>query len=91
IDPVNAALNKLDKQQQDLAKFKSKGMVDADTFDLYSKKIEETRNRLTGFRDDLGKTGQSAAQTAFAMRMIPAQMTDIIVGLSTGQSPFMVL
>lgn len=91
IDPVNAALNKLDKQQQDLAKFKSKGMVDIDTFDLYSKKIEETRNRLTGFRDDLGKTGQSAAQTAFAMRMIPAQMTDIIVGLSTGQSPFMVL
>ncbi|GKN28049.1 tail protein [Klebsiella variicola] len=91
IDPVNAALNKLDKQQQDLAKFKSKGMVDTDTFDLYSKKIEETRNRLTGFRDDLGKTGQSAVQTAFAMRMIPAQMTDIIVGLSTGQSPFMVL
>ncbi|MFI4608373.1 phage tail length tape measure family protein [Klebsiella pneumoniae] len=91
IDPVNAALNKLDKQQQDLAKFKSKGMVDTDTFDLYSKKIEETRNRLTGFRDDLGKTGQSAAQTAFAMRMIPAQMTDIVVGLSTGQSPFMVL
>lgn len=91
IDPVNAALNKLDKQQQDLAKFKSKGMVDTDTFDLYSKKIEETRNRLTGFRDDLGKTGQSAAQTAYAMRMIPAQMTDIVVSLSTGQSPFMVL
>ncbi len=91
IDPVNAALNKLDKQQQDLAKFKSKGMVDTDTFDLYSKKIEETRNRLTGFRDDLGKTGQSAAQTAYAMRMIPAQMTDIVVGLSAGQSPFMVL
>ncbi|EPE8723492.1 phage tail length tape measure family protein, partial [Klebsiella variicola] len=91
IDPVNAALNKLDKQQQDLAKFKSKGMVDTDTFDLYSMKIEETRNRLTGFCDDLGKTGQSAAQTAYAMRMIPAQMTDIIVGLSTGQSPFMVL
>lgn len=91
IDPVNAALNKLDKQQQDLAKFKSKGMVDTDTFDLYSKKIEETRNRLTGFRDDLGNTGQSAAQTAYAMRMIPAQMTDIVVGLSTGQSPFMVL
>lgn len=91
IDPVNAALNKLDKQQQDLAKFKSKGMVDTDTFELYSKRIEETRNKLTGFRDDLKKTGQSAAQTAFAMLMIPAQMTDIVVGLSTGQSPFMVL
>ncbi len=91
IDPVNAALNKLDKQQQDLAKFNSKGMVDTDTFELYSKRIEETRNKLTGFSDDLKKTGQSAAQTAFAMRMIPAQMTDIVVGLSTGQSPFMVL
>ncbi|EMM0034724.1 phage tail length tape measure family protein [Klebsiella aerogenes] len=91
IDPVNAALNKLDKQQQDLAKFKSKGLVDTDTFELYSKRIEETRNKLTGFSDDLKKTGQSAAQTAFAMRMIPAQMTDIVVGLSTGQSPFMVL
>ncbi|EPG6260087.1 TPA: phage tail length tape measure family protein [Klebsiella aerogenes] len=91
IDPVNAALNKLDKQQQDLTKFKSKGMVDTDTFELYSKRIEETRNKLTGFSDDLKKTGQSAAQTAFAMRMIPAQMTDIVVGLSTGQSPFMVL
>lgn len=91
IDPVNAALNKLDKQQQELAKFKSKGMVDTDTFELYSKRIEETRNKLTGFRDDLGKTGMSARQTAFAMRMIPAQMTDIVVGLSTGQSPFMVL
>ncbi|HBV6392779.1 TPA: phage tail length tape measure family protein [Klebsiella aerogenes] len=91
IDPVNAALNKLDKQQQDLVKFKSEGMVDTDTFELYSKRIEETRNKLTGFSDDLKKTGQSAAQTAFAMRMIPAQMTDIVVGLSTGQSPFMVL
>ncbi|MEM0651839.1 phage tail length tape measure family protein [Klebsiella huaxiensis] len=91
IDPVNAALNKLDKQQQELAKFKSKGMVDTDTFELYSKRIEENRNKLAGFRDDLGKTGMSAKQTAFAMRMIPAQMTDIVVGLSTGQSPFMVL
>lgn len=91
IDPVNAALNKLDKQQQELAKFKSKGMVDTDTFELYSKRIEETRNKLAGFRDDLGKTGMSAKQTAWAMRMIPAQMTDIVVGLSTGQSPFMVL
>ena len=91
IDPVNAALNKLDKQQQQLAKFKSKGMLDDETFDVYSKKIEEARNRLTGFSDQLKTTGMSAKQTAFAMRMIPAQMTDIVVGLSTGQSPFMVL
>jgi len=91
IDPVNAALNKLDKQQQQLAKFKSKGMLDDETFDVYSKKIEEARNRLTGFSEQLKNTGMSAKQTAWAMRMIPAQMTDIVVGLSTGQSPFMVL
>jgi lambda family phage tail tape measure protein len=91
IDPVNAALNKLDKQQQQLAKFKSKGMLDDETFDVYSKKIEEARTRLDGFSDQLKKTGMSAKQTAWAMRLIPAQMTDIVVGLSTGQSPFMVL
>lgn len=91
IDPVNSALNKLDKQQQQLAKFKSKGMLDDETFDVYSKKIEEARNRLTGFSEQLKNTGMSAKQTAFAMRMLPAQMTDIVVGLSTGQSPFMVL
>lgn len=33
----------------------------------------------------------SAKQHAQAMRMLPAQMTDITVGLSTGQSPFMVM
>lgn len=33
----------------------------------------------------------SAKQTAFAMRQLPMQMTDITVGLATGQSPFMVL
>ncbi|EPE0288214.1 phage tail length tape measure family protein, partial [Escherichia coli] len=91
IDPVNAALNKLDKQQQQLVKFKSKGMLDDETFDVYSKKIEEARNRLTGFSEQLKNTGMSVKQTAFAMRMLPAQMTDIVVGLSTGQSPFMVL
>lgn len=35
--------------------------------------------------------GISAKQHAAAMRMLPAQMTDITVGLSTGQSPFTVL
>ena len=35
--------------------------------------------------------GISAGQQAAAMRMLPAQMTDIVTGLATGQSPFMVL
>lgn len=91
IDPVNAALNKLDKQQQQLSKFKAKGFLDDETFAVYSKKIEETRDRLTGFTQQLGKTGQSAAQTANAMRMVPAQFTDIVVSLASGQAPLTVL
>ncbi|WP_241640051.1 phage tail length tape measure family protein [Rosenbergiella epipactidis] len=91
IDPVNAALNKLDQQQQQLAKFKAKGFLDTDTFEAYSKKIDDARSRLGQMSEQLVKTGQSSKQAAFAMRMIPAQMTDIVVGLSTGQSPFMVL
>ncbi|AVE59929.1 phage tail protein [Citrobacter koseri] len=91
IDPVNSALNKLDKQQQQLAKFKSKGMLDDETFDVYSKKIEEARNRLTGFSEQLKNTGMSAKQTAFAMRLVPMQMTDIVTSLAAGQPPLMVL
>lgn len=91
IDPVNAALNKLDSQQKELAKFKAKGFIDTDTFDAYSKKIEDSRGRLTGFSDQLSKTGMSAKQTAAAMRMVPAQMTDIIVSLQGGQAPLTVL
>ncbi|MFC6363681.1 phage tail length tape measure family protein, partial [Tatumella punctata] len=91
IDPVNAALNKLDQQQQQLAKFKAKGVLDTDTFDTYNNKIDAARNKLAQISGQMTKTGMSAKQTAFAMRMIPAQMTDIVVGLSTGQSPFMVM
>ncbi|HEF0077872.1 TPA: phage tail tape measure protein [Citrobacter youngae] len=91
IDPVNSALNKLDTQQQQLAKFKSKGMLDDETFDVYSKKIEEARNRLTGFSDQLKTTGMSAKQTAFAMRLVPMQMTDIVTSLAAGQPPLMVM
>ena len=91
IDPVNAALNKLEKQQRELSKFKAKNMIDDETFDAYSKQIEVTRNRLTGFSDQLNKTGMSAKQTAAAMRMVPAQMTDIVVSLASGQAPLTVL
>lgn len=91
IDPVNAALNKLDKQQQQLVKFKSKGMLDDETFDVYSNKIDEARNRLTGFSAQLKNTGMSAKQTAFAMRLVPMQMTDIVTSLAAGQPPLMVL
>jgi lambda family phage tail tape measure protein len=91
IDPVNSALNRLDDQQRQLAKFKAKGFLDAETFDDYSKKIDQTRNGLTAYATDAGKAGMSSKQLANNMRMVPAQMTDIVVSLASGQAPLTVL
>lgn len=91
IDPVNAALNRLDDQQRQLAKFQAKGFLDTETFNEYSKKIEQTRNGLNAYSSDAGKAGMSSKQLAASMRMIPAQMTDIVVSLASGQAPLTVL
>jgi len=39
----------------------------------------------------MGRVGMTAAQTAQAMRMVPAQFTDIVVSLQSGQAPLTVL
>lgn len=39
----------------------------------------------------LGATGKSVKELQFAMRGLPAQLTDITVGLASGQRPLMVL
>lgn len=91
IDPVNAALNRLDDQQRQLTKFQAKGFIDSDTFSDYSKKIDETRSRLSGYDEQLKKTGMTSKQMANNLRMVPAQFTDIIVSLQAGQNPFQVL
>ncbi|WP_367394523.1 phage tail tape measure protein [Cupriavidus sp. Agwp_2] len=44
--------------------------------------------RVSGSLDDVG---MSARQTAAAMRMVPAQMTDIVTQLAGGQSPLLIL
>lgn len=70
---------------------KAKGMLSPEMYEELSGKLRAMRSELEVTQSQLSKTGMSAKQTAFAMRMLPAQMTDIVVGLSTGQSPFMVL
>ncbi|HEC2574459.1 TPA: phage tail length tape measure family protein [Raoultella ornithinolytica] len=91
IDPVGEAFRRLNEQQRQLDTAKTSGMLSPLAYDRLNSKLAESRDALEKTQAQLGKTGRSAAQTANAMRMIPAQMTDIIVGLSTGQSPFMVL
>ncbi|MCS4271220.1 MULTISPECIES: phage tail length tape measure family protein [Raoultella] len=91
IDPVGEAFRRLNEQQRQLDSAKASGMLSPLAYDRLNSKLSESRDALEKTQTQLGRTGQSAAQTANAMRMIPAQMTDIVVGLSTGQSPFMVL
>ncbi|HGK4207658.1 TPA: phage tail length tape measure family protein [Klebsiella pneumoniae] len=91
IDPVGEAFRRLNEQQRQLDSAKASGMLSPLAYDRLNSKLAESRDALEKTQTQLGKTGQSAAQTANAMHMITAQMTDIIVGLSTGQSPFMVL
>lgn len=91
IDPVGEAFRRLNEQQRQLDTAKTSGMLSPLAYDRLNSKLAESRDALEKTQAQLSKTSQSAAQTANAMRMIPAQMTDIVVGLSTGQSPFMVL
>ncbi|HFP9267543.1 TPA: phage tail length tape measure family protein [Klebsiella michiganensis] len=91
IDPVGEAFRRLNEQQRQLDTAKTSGMLSPLAYNRLNSKLAESRDALEKTQAQLGKISQSAAQTANAMRMIPAQMTDIVVGLSTGQSPFMVL
>ncbi|WP_275166290.1 phage tail length tape measure family protein [Citrobacter koseri] len=91
LDPVGEGFRRLAEQQKQLDSAKSSGLLSPESYTKLSGTLGEMRTELEKTQAQLGKTGMSAKQTAFAMRMIPAQMTDIVVGLSTGQSPFMVL
>lgn len=47
--------------------------------------------RLAQVNKNLDGTGVSARQTAAALRMVPAQMTDIVTQLAGGQNPFLIM
>lgn len=55
-----------------------------------SKEAEQLIAQLGKSKDGLGKVGVSAAQTAAALRGVPAQFTDIVTSLQGGQAPLTV-
>ncbi|WP_049106906.1 phage tail length tape measure family protein, partial [Klebsiella michiganensis] len=81
LDPISDGFRKIAANQKLLDNAKSKGMLSTEQYDSLSGKLKQMRGELELTQAQLGKTGMSAKQTAFAMRMIPAQMTDIVVGL----------
>lgn len=90
INPVVAALDRLDKQEAELRKFKSKGLVDIDTFREYKAQIDSSRASLAGVDGAIRRTGNTSKQTAQALRQLPAQFSDIAISLQAGQSPLTV-
>lgn len=90
IDPTVAALDRLDAQQKKLQGFKSAGLIDSETFERFNSRLEQTRTGLSAFDDNLNRTGNTAKQTAAALRGVPAQFTDIAVSLQAGQAPLTV-
>ena len=90
IDPLSKKLGELDRQEQELVKHRKAGTIDLDTYTEYQQKIAATRNDLTRFSDSLTRTGNTAKQTAAALRGVPAQFTDIAVSLQGGQAPLTV-
>lgn len=91
IDPTVKALGRLDDLETKLAKQKKLGALDASTFSEYQGKIDQSRANLGRFDDTLTRTGNTAKQTAAALRGVPAQFTDIAVSLQGGQAPLTVL
>lgn len=91
IDPTVAALGRLDDMEKRLSGYKNKGLLDANTFNEYKGKIDQARTGLTKFDESIKKTGVSSAQTAAALRGVPAQFTDIFTSLQGGQAPLTVL
>ena len=53
--------------------------------------MQKARQEAALLNGTMNKTGLSAKQMAFSMRGVPAQMTDIVVSLQSGQKPLTVL
>lgn len=90
IDPVVAALERLDQQEEKLRSFRGTGALDADTFNQFKATIDRNRDALGTFDDSLTRTGNTSKQTAQAIRQLPAQFSDIFISLQAGQSPLQV-
>ncbi|ETJ30982.1 hypothetical protein Q604_UNBC14509G0001, partial [human gut metagenome] len=71
LDPVGTAFNRLVEQQKQLNEAKAKGMLSPEMYEELSGKLRAMRSELEVTQSQLSKTGMSAKQTAFAMRMLP--------------------
>lgn len=91
IDPTLKKLQELEQLQRELNKQKLSGNINPTEFERYNRILESNKETLTRYSQALNTTGKTAKETAFALRGLPAQFTDIVVSLQGGQAPLTVL
>lgn len=87
-DPVGTELRKLEQDEKALQAAMAKGAL---TQEQYGKAMNNLSARRSRWMRDTDKMAKSTKEMEFALRLLPAQITDIGVGLATGQSPFYIL
>ncbi|UXA53349.1 phage tail tape measure protein [Xanthomonas prunicola] len=90
IDPTVAGLNRLAEMEERLERAGDLGLIKPQVMQQYQAQIEASRQALLKSRNTTEEYGMTARQTAAAMRMIPAQMTDIVTSVVAGQPIWMV-
>ncbi|MFB9112100.1 phage tail length tape measure family protein [Xanthomonas arboricola pv. corylina] len=90
IDPTVAGLNRLAEMEERLERAGDLGLIKPQVMQQYQAQIEASRQALLKSKNTTEQYGMTARQTAAAMRMIPAQMTDIVTSVVAGQPIWMV-
>ncbi|WP_172107421.1 phage tail length tape measure family protein [Xanthomonas axonopodis] len=90
IDPTVAGLNRLAEMEEKLERAGDLGLIKPQVMQQYQAQIEASRQALLKSKNTNEQYAMSARQTAAAMRMIPAQMTDIVTSIVSGQPIWMV-
>ncbi|WP_372356983.1 phage tail tape measure protein [Xanthomonas sp. NCPPB 3443] len=90
IDPTVAGLNRLADMEERLERAGDLGLIKPQVMQQYQAQIEASRQALLKSKNTNEQYAMSARQTAAAMRMIPAQMTDIVTSIVSGQPIWMV-
>lgn len=102
IDPTIRAFNSLDEQHAQLVAHFESGRINGAQFDHFNTILSQTRERLSSVASALPdalsrqeiaaqRAGISVGQYSAALRMLPAQFTDIATQLAGGQSPFLIM
>ncbi|HDY7209989.1 TPA: phage tail length tape measure family protein [Klebsiella pneumoniae] len=88
LDPFSAALDKIKKHRAELSAAKDAGLLTPEYHAELSNKLDLTEKGLNQVSNEMRYGAISAGQYKNAMRLLPAQLNDIAVGLAGGMPLF---